>query len=576
MSAQRLVRTMVACCLALVLAGCASLPTSGPVQSEERRTYDENQSRVMIVPEPPPQGAIPFNIVTGFLTAMAGVDPGYATAREYLTTDAAAAWNPASGVLIYAGGTTPSVNGDQVIMSGAVVGSLGADGAFVASEDRTWTHDFKMVMQDGEWRISNPPPGLAVSEYMFNQGFTRVDTYFFPAGGKTLVPDPRYVLSGAWNRTTAARMVLAGPSTWLRAVTGQAGGVTLAGDVTMTNQGVADVPLSAGARDLSEEDATALAVEIAATMRSVNGVSRVRLVCDGDYLPVRAGWPDSSFPLSGVDAYDRARPGPPQVLLSVQNNLVVRQAGASTAPVAGDWGSTPRAMTSLGSNADQTQIAAVTADGLLAGPLGADPPVPRLPLPGLLRPQYDTSGNIWTVGSADSAVYVVGPQSYHQVDTSALAGLRIEAFQVSSDGRRIVIAGRTAGPDESRQEIGVALIAYTDDQPAAIIAWKPIRLSWDGAAFGSVRDVSWLGPSSLLVLGSSSASPPGVFDTDIDGLDVNDRGYPPLAGTLSQLAVHVTDTGAQVMALDEQGTIWSYQDPLRWTRAGGPASAVAF
>jgi len=510
-------------------------------------------------------------IIRGFLTAMSSLD--YATAREYLTRQAAQDWKPDSQVLIYASGATPRVTGNLVNMSAPLIGYLDADGSFHGSEETMWNHDFAMMVENGELRISSPPPGLALSQYVFSQTFMRIDTYFFPTSGTTLIPDPRYVQRGAWDRTTAARLVVDGPSTWLDPVADDQPqrGVAWGGeDVSLSAQGVADVPLSCPGGDPGVADATRLAVEVAATMRDMAGVSRVRLLCDTRLVILQGAAADGSLPIGVANTYDTIPIGSGKTLAVVQDGSVATMTGNDVTPVLGDWGATARTIHSLAMNSDGDQIAAVTDDGVLVGPITQDPPTTRLAAPGLLRPQFDLHDNVWVVSSDQGQVTVsmLSPDAVVSVDASQIEATDIQGFQVSPDGHRIALVRQVDAPDGPRTEVGVALITYDGDVPAAITAWKPIRLTWEGNLLKPV-DVAWLGPSSLLVLGTT-----GVFLTDIDGLEMDEWGLPQ-AWTPVEMTTRTTSTSPQIVVLDDNGSVWSYQDGY-WNHFGSRITSIAY
>ena len=74
--------------LVIVLAaGCAEIPTSGPVVEGEA-VPEQLPVSVGFVPNPPVAGASETDIVQGFLEAMASYEAGYQTAKEFLTPDA--------------------------------------------------------------------------------------------------------------------------------------------------------------------------------------------------------------------------------------------------------------------------------------------------------------------------------------------------------------------------------------------------------------------------------------------------------------------------------------------------------
>ena len=70
--------------LSLLLAGCASVPTSGPVAHHTPQAASVDGG-VRVDPLPPSEGASQLLIVEGFLHAMSTYQPGYAVARQYLT-----------------------------------------------------------------------------------------------------------------------------------------------------------------------------------------------------------------------------------------------------------------------------------------------------------------------------------------------------------------------------------------------------------------------------------------------------------------------------------------------------------
>ena len=564
----------LACVALLALSsGCATIPSSGPVVTRSR-IAEQGQAGVMIQPVAPPKGANPSQIVTGFLTAMASFDAGYATARQYLTDQAAADWNPGSEVLIYTDATTPQANGDQVSMSGRLVGYLRSDGSFSGAEDSSWSHDFGIVEEDGEPRISHPPRGLALSQYMFSQIFIQVDTYFFPPTSTTLVPDPRYVQRGAWDRTAAARLVLAGPSDWLgRIVDNQwRSGLTLAGDVALTSQGVAQVPLSEEARLLTSGQATLLAIEIAATMRGLPGISQVRLECAGESLRMEGLPFGDAMPLAIVEGYDTQPRGMAESLAVAQDGVISLTGQTSATPVPPDWASAASQIDSFALRREDGAIAAVTDQGLLVG--GADEaPTNYLERTDLLRPQFDAQGGLWAVAPGDPpTVALVTRDGLVDVDVTALRGVDIRRFQVSPDGHRMLVVRQADSPAEgNRQEVGVALIVSTATG-VALTSYKPIRLTWEGADIKSIVDVAWTGPSSVLVLGSSGAGMPSVFSTDLDGLDTADWGRQRTWSPV-EMAVHITSDGVQVAVLDSSGAVYAYQDD-QWPRLGNDADPV--
>ena len=92
----------IATMVALVLAACGGLPTSGPVRPG--RAVDEAQVEpIRIVPQGPVEGASKTQVAVGFIRAGAGFQEtadGPNVAQEFLVDSSAKAWRPTSTVTV--------------------------------------------------------------------------------------------------------------------------------------------------------------------------------------------------------------------------------------------------------------------------------------------------------------------------------------------------------------------------------------------------------------------------------------------------------------------------------------------
>ena len=89
-------------CGAVLLAGCASMPDGGDLRGVEASQRPDPQVRVFAMP--PRENAQPEEIVQGFLEALTSDDPGFETARKYLTGEAAKEWRPNQSTTVLADG----------------------------------------------------------------------------------------------------------------------------------------------------------------------------------------------------------------------------------------------------------------------------------------------------------------------------------------------------------------------------------------------------------------------------------------------------------------------------------------
>ena len=148
MSARtRLLGAALAAVVAM-LAGCASVPTEGPVRSGVDAA-DRRGDAIDLPAERPRPGATPRAIVSGFIEAMASSTD---IARLYLTTQAAKDWRPETGTTIF-DGTDKSVyrvtGGKNVVLEAPEVATLDNRGAW-RNADAQYDARARLRHRDGE------------------------------------------------------------------------------------------------------------------------------------------------------------------------------------------------------------------------------------------------------------------------------------------------------------------------------------------------------------------------------------------------------------------------------------------
>jgi energy-coupling factor transporter ATP-binding protein EcfA2 len=251
--------------LLAVLAGCAEVPTSGPVDPVEG-AEPSCRGCLNVDPAAPQPGDDPKTIVDGFLQAMAAYEPTYATARKYLTKEAAERWNPDQGATVYIGQMT-ATSPPSFLLDARTVGVLGPDRVFTVRDQR-FRPTFSVEKQEGEWRIKNPVPGLLVPKWTFDTFYDSFKVYFVGRDG-TLVPDVIYLPERASIASALMLALLSGPSDWLGPVVGSAlpAGTTLDVQSASIDGGVAEVQLSDAINQLTDQQRILMAAQVAETLR---------------------------------------------------------------------------------------------------------------------------------------------------------------------------------------------------------------------------------------------------------------------------------------------------------------------
>ena len=204
---------------ALSAAGCVSVPTGGPVQSypvSQQGTDAQAQPFIQVQPPSPRNGWNPTQVVQGFLLASASFGTYGQVVNQYLTPEEQKTWKTKTNwsAVVYKSGpkvmppTYPSTAKNPttatVEVTGNIQASLRGNGSYVvpsaASPGSTSTQvqQFQLTKgKSGQWRISQAPTVLLLTNSAFQNDYQLRNLYFFDPMGKHLVPDPVYVPLGA-------------------------------------------------------------------------------------------------------------------------------------------------------------------------------------------------------------------------------------------------------------------------------------------------------------------------------------------------------------------------------------------
>lgn len=543
-----------------LLAGCAHVPTSGPVRRVPAGSGRVDQG-VEIAPAPPGQDATRTEAVEGFLHAMAAYQPDYSVARAYLTPEASHSWDPSAGVQIYAEGYPMTVTEQTARLDAPIVGRLDAHGVY-SQANGTLQHDFRLVQNDaGQWRISNPPAGLLVSQYLFESAFVQATVYHWAKGRPWLVPDTRYFRRGNQALVEAARSVLKGPTPWLApSVEPTPAGLELKG-VSLTTEGVAELTVERPAEPLSNEQQDRLVTQLAWTYRHfpvVNGV--VVRYSDG-----------STWPATATTVATTSRPEVDPVDMATTRSLYVvtkerlsRVTDDVSEPQFIETATVPADVSAIAVRADSQQAALVTGQGndlsLVALPQGKAQKV--LTRPGLGRPCFSRVGELWVPdGTASVGVYSGGKWQW---PTVARAGV-VTHLAVSPDAARAALVTRDA---DGVTHVGLVRIVRSDTT-VALENWRPLEVA-AGDERLAVLDVGWSAYDTLTVL---VRDPKGtsVISVGSDGSRRTGVG-PATSGEWDELSVA---PGMPPVARAKDGMVSRYFADYRWSSYLEGVDAVA-
>ena len=304
-------RALLPACVALLLAGCSSMPSSGEVRKVGdggQRADADSQVRVFsIAPSP---GESPSDIVSGFLEATTSGETDFATAKKYLTKDEAAQWDPFAQITVLPDqpqsqeDITDSSRKDgyaTVKLSGTLQAVVDTHHAYEPQQG-PYSASVNLIKQDNQWRIDGLPDGLVLSQLDFQRIYHSANMYYFdklgpdgqstPGAEQTLVADPVYLRDQVDTLESTVSALLSGPSGWLSPVVTTAAPAGARLDTKAADHGVSlddsqrlRVRLDHSGDKLSGQRCTQLAAQLFATVQA-----QASAQLDG-----RRGGPDGRF-----------------------------------------------------------------------------------------------------------------------------------------------------------------------------------------------------------------------------------------------------------------------------------------
>ncbi|WP_229053271.1 LpqB family beta-propeller domain-containing protein [Aeromicrobium sp. Leaf350] len=546
--------TVIAMAVAL-LSGCAGLPTETEVQRASEAADDGDL--ITYQPAPPAPGAEPLEIAAGYLDAMLAYPVSSATASAYLSREAADGWAAGDGVRIYRAPTmrVREVDEDLTLIDLTVqqTGTLDRTGHFQQAAGEVTT-TLELVRDEGEWRIDNPPPGLAISRGYFETYYQSFDVQQFDVGGEELVADPVHLQVGERLATSLmaalvtggpprvageTRTYVPGPDVWNPAVTVSGGRATVQFDVSLTT--------------LDVEVRRRLSAQVVRTLGQVPDVEVVRIV--GSDGPLVAGG-TADQPVTAWARFDAA-PAVGQVSAVTENGVVTLTSG------------TPSQVPDLPEELASTAQLVATRPGAVAV-LGADGVVRVVGEPleqvqvsdQVVGLAWDTLDRLWVSDRPGGLLRVrlVSEAGTVQVPvTGGLAG--VTSFSLDPSGTRYAVT-REAGD--------VLAGVVVDGDAPALQAATPIAPD-----VVSPAGVVWLGVSRIAVVGDGETGRQ-VYRASIDG-SPSDAS----AGTaprLPNVAITAVAAGSgdvpDLYVTDDRSRLWYLPSGGSWRLLGVAARGL--
>jgi len=536
-------------------AGCAAVPTNGPVQTGAgQNAFSQEQVYSQPIPEGPGPHWSPAQIVAGFLSASASFVDNHAVAREYLDSTARQDWQPGWAVTVVSDNLTTTLVSvpkplasqqlqfAKVVATGLPVATLSDTGQYKPSTGPGQPYLYHLVKLNGQWRIDSlPTTQLLLTQTDFQHVYQSRDLFYLTGSGQSLVPDPVFVPEEATNTELATGLVnalLQAPTGWLAdaAQTGFPRGSYRIGQVRINGPN-ATVDLGGKAATVSRAQLMKMAAQLVWTLESgPTSVQSVQLELNGrpeavagrpyQLLPDYHGWLQNQP--SGSSLYYLGSDG---VVLTLAGAGQQGPGRASAIQGEAGTGNVPP-LSSIAVSPDRRWLAGIAKGGndVYVGGMTRGAALRELQSPGgtVTSLSWDPEGDLWV--AAGGAVWMYPPGAGTPLAVVASTGAKVTYFRVGPDGVRaaMIVKGTSGGKPDT--VIQVAAITRAD---GGVSMGVPLTI---GSGLAGPEQLSWYGTDNLIAL---AGSPAGLYEVPLNG------GQPTSIPVTGGEPVSVTATGPE-------------------------------
>jgi hypothetical protein len=534
----------------LTLVGCANIPTSGDV-SKVTIDSSDGDSALASLPDEPVKGASQEEILAGFIRAGRSSVANYQVARDFLTDDFRAKWNPNAGALISSSPIDPvAVAPDVLQIAVTVSATIDADARYsVADVSHTQPLQFHFAKDSkGQWRISAAPDGTILPPNRFATVFRSYDLYFFDPSFQYLVPDRRWFADKTQVATRIVRALLGGPPEWLQGavVTAFPTGTELTG-APQIDPGRATVDLTSQVSSESAASKRRMTQQLTQSLSSL-GSPTVTITVGG-------------FPVTVADGPD------PDHLETVLSDPVGFERGVFGTLVNGTVRPLPGLGTAidklaptgaaLGRNGDQAAV--LNSAGVWIA-RSTSPAVLLDKRAALAVPTIDPEGFVWSVPNAKPGAIIAYDSQNRPHDVAFTLDGQVNSMSLSRDGTRMLMAVETSsGP----KLLLAGVIRNRDLVPTSL--GPPIFLPIGASP---LLGASWVSSSTVVALSQGTAA--AVVTTyDLGGLRTS---LGSIQGGVSVVGGNSSDG---IRVLDSSGSVFEPSGSFGWQDTGLNASFLA-
>lgn len=480
----RIIALAIGATLALVLSGCVTIPGSGKVEVG-LTDLEQAEQFFQFTATGPVLDASQEDVVRGFVAAAVSSVDNYAVAREFLTTDYAAQWDPYFGVLVDEGGRSYRSDGEAAgVLSLSATAKIDSAGQMLPVEPGPATDlRFEFERVAGQWRLSSAPSGIILDKSQFVSIWAEQQLYFV-GPGDVLVPQTRWFIARAALPTEIVSALVEGPRERMRESlhSGFPAGTALISKSVPVVDGRARIDMTAELLEASPQALAEVRAQLALSLQSVPGVNGFELLVEG--TPLRE-------PRGGIEPRTVTEASLPAVLVDGELGTIA----------AGEF--SPIEMYSdrideldpvaVSMSGDGGQVAVLNEHGVTL--LDSDGNILADARAHQLAPSIDLFGYLWTSTAAGQLQARGSDGTPTPIAAPWLNGLEVSDIRLAPDGSRIaaLVASERGAQllvgGVVRDERGAPLRTTDEADTEMWITGKPV-------------DFDWVGPSRLSVLSS--------------------------------------------------------------------------
>lgn len=532
---KRLSKFATLALIALVLSACAKLPMLAANEVGPEVVSKDKSESLYYSPQGPIKGSNQQEILTDFLYAGNGPQNDYAVARQFLTVPFSSRWNPNAETLIQTGSTeTISNTGTKVRLLVHYDAKVNADGTYVATPGESRILEFRLLQENGEWRISSAPDLTALLHPNFVVLFQAIPVYFWDRAFAYLVPEIRWFPTKASLATRLTNAIIAGPTPWLAPAVQDLipKGTKLSINSVTVNHGTANIDFNSSALKLPNWKRPYLHSQLLATLASVSGLTQVKISFERTVQDIplgSSGMPDN----------------PSNLPVVLNSDGLGHMAGGAIFQITGTKELVDaQKATDFAISDDETMLALYSKLGVTSNSLGILGSKSQVVdnRPKLIMPSIDPFNAIWTTSSLPGSSIRVTTTSGEAAELpNPLGNASIAQLVVSPEGSRVAMiraskAGRV-----------IELIPVIRDKSRRVSGFgQPVRISAIGQR---VDSISWVNNTTINALATNVIGAQNVDEIMIGGESTNGRL------TVGGQSV-VTTVGGSQYYLDHLGSLF--------------------